>query len=52
MVVNGTDETHVPLNPMLYMDGPTEFIVHSMGKLQSYSRHFYSLIRITRNIRK
>ena len=40
MVVNGTDETHVPLHPLLYMDSPTEFIVHSMGTfLQSYSHH-------------
>ena len=42
MIVNGTDETHVPLNPMLYMDGPTEFIVHSMGKLFAFTVLFTS----------
>ena len=54
MIVNGTDETHVPLNPMLYLDGPTEFIVHSMGKYFTFRSILifisYSLIHITRKI--
>ena len=53
MIVNGTDETHVPLNPLLYMDEPTEFIVHSMGEFFRFGFgpfFIYSLILITRNL--
>ena len=42
MVVDGTDSTHVPLNPATYLDSPTEFIVHPMGKIQSYSHHLHA----------
>ena len=31
VIVNGTDCTHVPLNPATYLDSLTEFIVHAMG---------------------
>ena len=36
MIVNGTDDLLIPMDPDIYMDAPSEFIFHELGLVKYF----------------